>query len=144
VAVRDPTPADVSGLAELTLETSDLHGLERFYRDVLGLPVLSREDDRIWLATGRNSRLGLWAPGTKEFGDRGGRHVHFALSADSAGLERLVQRLRTEPAACLQGPVTHPGGDRSLYFNDPAGNVVEVWDFFCRGKGAADGVAALA
>jgi hypothetical protein len=27
----------------------------------------------------------------------------------------------------------HDGGDRSLYAEDPEGNVVEVWDFFGRG-----------
>lgn len=34
--------AFVSGLAELTLEAEDLRGAERFYRDVLGLELLSR------------------------------------------------------------------------------------------------------
>ncbi len=42
-----------------------------------------------------------------------------------------------------RGPVEHPGGDRSLYLEDPAGNVVEVWDFFEHGEGARDGVRAL-
>ena len=33
-----------------------------------------------------------------------------------------------------RGPLTHNGGDRSLYVEDPAGNVVECWDFFARGR----------
>ena len=37
----------------------------------------------------------------------------------------------------------HDGGDRSLYFEDPESNVVEVWDFFEHGEGARDGVDAL-
>ncbi len=37
----------------------------------------------------------------------------------------------------------HPGGDRSLYCEDPAGNVLELWDFFRSGDGASDGVGAL-
>lgn len=46
---------------------------------------------------------------------------------------------------CIRrGPVAHPGGDRSLYLEDPAGNVVELWDFFLRSDGAAEGVRALA
>jgi catechol-2,3-dioxygenase len=32
----------------------------------------------------------------------------------------------------VRGPVEHPGGDRSIYFEDPEGNVVEAWDFFGR------------
>jgi catechol-2,3-dioxygenase len=126
----DP-PTD--GFAELTLETRSLERLERFYADGFGLEVLAREDDRIWLAAGERARLGLWAPGEKEFGDRGGRHVHFALSAAPGQLDALVGRLR-EHGAEVRGPEEHDGGDRSIYVEDPEGNVVEVWDFFGRGR----------
>ena len=120
------------GFAELTLETRDLAGLEAFYGDVLGLELLAREDDRIWLAAGEHARLGLWAPGEKEFGDRGGAHVHFAFSAAPGRLDALAERLRSHGAE-VRGPEEHDGGDRSLYVEDPEGNVVEVWDFFARG-----------
>ena len=120
------------GFAELTLETRDVARLERFYTGGFGLEVLAREDDRVWLAAGAHARLGLWSPGEKEFGDRGGRHVHFAFSAGPAGLDALARRLR-EHGADVRGPERHDGGDRSLYVTDPEGNVVEVWDFFGRG-----------
>lgn len=32
----------------------------------------------------------------------------------------------------MRGPFEHPGGDRSIYFEDPAGNMVEAWDFLHR------------
>src|SRR5215217_1286733 len=121
------------GFAELTLETGDLAGLERFYVEGFGLAVLAREDDRIWLAVGKHARLGLWSPGRKEFGDRGGRHVHFAFSAAPGGLEALAGRLRAHGAE-VRGPERHDGGDRSIYVTGPEGNVVEVWDFFGRGR----------
>ena len=35
---------------------------------------------KVWLAAGADTRLGIWSPGRKEHADRGGRHVHFALS----------------------------------------------------------------
>jgi catechol-2,3-dioxygenase len=133
----------VEGLAELTLETTDIEEMERFYTGVIGLKVLSRDDDRVWLAVGERTRLGLWSPGRKEFGDRGGRHVHFALSAAPGALDALVERLR-EQGVEVEGPVEHPGRDRSIYFRDPAGNVVEAWDFLERGEGAKEGVEALA
>jgi catechol-2,3-dioxygenase len=136
-------PSALAGLAELTLETVDLGEMERFYRVVLGLRVLSRDPDRVWMAVGRRTRLGLWSPGAKEFGDRGGRHVHFAFSAEPGALDDLVERLRPR-AVAVDGPVQHPGGDRSIYFRDPAGNLVEAWDFLERGEGARDGVGALA
>jgi catechol-2,3-dioxygenase len=132
----------VSGFAEVTLEVRDREALERFYTDVVGLEVLSREDDRTWLAAGESARLGLWLPGEKEFGDEGGRHVHFAFSAAPGRLDLLRERLESAGVG-LRGPVEHPGGDRSLYFEDPEGNVVEVWDFFERGEGRREGTDAL-
>jgi catechol-2,3-dioxygenase len=120
------------GFAEVTLETRNLARLERFYVGGFGLDVLARESDRVWLAAGERARLGLWAPGRKEFGDRGGRHVHFAFSAAPGGLDALAERLRAH-GADVRGPERHSGGDRSLYVKDPEGNVVEVWDFFGRG-----------
>jgi len=119
------------GFAELTLETGDPARLERFYVDAFGLRVLAREHDRVWLAAGAHARLGLWSPGPTEFGDRGGRHVHFAFSAAPGSLDLLSERLAAHGVA-VRGPERHDGGDRSLYVEDPEGNVVEVWDFFAR------------
>ncbi len=121
------------GFCELTLEARDVGLLERFYVEGFGLEVLAREDDRVWLAAGRRTRLGLWAPGPKEFGDEGGRHVHYAFSAAPGRLDALRERIERYGAA-VRGPVEHPGGDRSIYVEDPEGNVVEVWDFFGRGR----------
>jgi catechol-2,3-dioxygenase len=127
----------VDGFAELTLEVHDLRALERVYTDAFGLPVLQRRDDRVWLAAGRSARLGLWTIGEKEMGDRGGRHVHFAFTAAPDGLEAMAERLRAH-GADVQGPLEHDGGDRSIYCEDPEGNVVEVWDFFGRDRDLTD------
>jgi catechol-2,3-dioxygenase len=120
------------GFAELTLETADREQMERFYTQALGLEVMSREEDRTWLSAGTNARLGLWTPGEKEFGDEGGRHVHYAYSAAPGRLDALRERIAAF-GADVRGPIEHPGGDRSIYVRDPEGNVVEVWDFFSRG-----------
>ena len=133
----------LTGFAELTLEARDIAALERFYSEAFGLDVLQRRDDRVWLAAGEGARLGLWTPGEKEFGDEGGRHVHFAFAVDPGTLDAAVERLRRFGCA-VRGPEEHPGGDRSAYVEDPEGNVVELWDFFHRGDGAREGVRALA
>jgi catechol-2,3-dioxygenase len=135
--------SDITGFAELALEAADRRSMESFYIDVVGLPLLSRDEDRTWLAVGDGARLGLWLPGTKEFGDQGGRRVHFAMSVGHGTLEPLRQRL-LERQAAVEGIVEHAGGDCSLYFEDPAGNVVEAWDFFVDGAGADQGAQALA
>jgi|1186.fasta_scaffold324110_3 catechol-2,3-dioxygenase len=131
-----------SGFCELTLEVRDRERVERFYVDALGLEVLAREDDRTWLAAGEHARLGLWLPGEKEYGDQGGRHVHFAFSAAPGRLDDVVARL-SRLGVDHRGPVEHEGGDRSVYAEDPEGNVVEVWDFFERCAGRDEGVEAL-
>lgn len=136
-------PELIDGVCELTLEARELGRLEAFYGGALGMPTIKREDDRIWMAAGARTRLGIWSPGPKEFDDRGGRHVHFALSASPGGLDRVVERLRSLEIG-FRGPVEHPGGDRSVYLEDPEGNVVEVWDFFERPEGSREGVDALA
>jgi catechol-2,3-dioxygenase len=132
--------ADYDAICELTLETEDFGAMEWFYCAGLGMRVLSREPDRLWLACGSRTRLGLWSPGKKEYGDEGGRHVHFALSVTPDRLDALRAHLQ-DLAIAHRGPVRHDGGDRSLYIPDPEGNVVEVWDFFRR---APVGVDALA
>ena len=140
---RDPAALSIgSGICELVLETADVERLAGFYEG-LGLEVLSREGDRAWLAAGEMSRLGIWSPGEKEHDDRGGRHVHFALSVETGTLDRSAERL-TGHGLEVEGPVEHDGGDRSLYFFDPDGNRVELWDYFTTGDGADEGVAALA
>jgi catechol-2,3-dioxygenase len=131
-----PTPVHVTGFSELTLEARDLAALARFYKECFGLSELSRDSDRIWLAAGDRARLGLWAPGTKEFGDEGGAHVHFAFTVEPGTLDDLAAHLR-QRGVDVEGPLAHDGGDRSLYARDPEGNVVEAWDQFERGRTTA-------
>ena len=132
----------IAGICEVVLETEDVESLKRFYEE-LGLDVLAEEDDRTWLGVGEHCRLGIWSPGEKEFSDRGGRHVHFAFSVGAEGLEARCAHLRGRGVE-VEGPAEHEGGDRSAYFFDPAGNRVELWDFFRDGDGAEEGVTALA
>lgn len=133
----------IAGICELVLETDDVDGLRHFYEE-LGLRRLLTEDaDRVWLQAGDRCRLGIWSPGEKDHADRGGRHVHFALSVDADELDASCGQLR-ERGVEVEGPIEHEGGDRSAYFFDPAGNRVEIWDFFRDGDGAEGGVMALA
>lgn len=130
------------GFCELALETRDPRASARFYMDVFGWSWLKGDDDRVWLGCGGRSRLGLWSPGSKEFGDEGGRHVHFAVAIEPGCFDKLLKRLH-ELGVGHRGPVEHEGGDRSVYFRDEEGNVVEAWDFFERGEGERAGVDAL-
>jgi glyoxylase I family protein len=120
-----------SGFFEMTLEVSDLAASERFYCDVIGLPVVERwtgEWPAVWLALGREGFLGLWLPETGGIraihGGRGGRHVHFALRVPMGTLDKVRARLES-----LGYPVESQdfgGGNRAIYLDDPDGNVLEL------------------
>src|SRR4051794_41869374 len=111
----------VNGLCELTLETPDPLRLARFYAEVFGLPLLSYEGDRVWLGCGEQARLGLWSPGEKEFGDRGGRHVHFAVSVGHGELLAVRGPLRA-PGGAPRGPGEDEGGGPPPLFEEAPGD----------------------
>ncbi|HEX4730269.1 MAG TPA: VOC family protein [Solirubrobacterales bacterium] len=116
------------GVCELVLESRAPERMVDFY-ERLGLRILSRESDRVWLAAGPRCRIGIWPPGEKEHHDRGGSHVHFALSAVRGRLDAMIEQVRGH-GWDFEGPISHAGGDRSIYLFDPEGNRLEVWDYF--------------
>ena len=118
----------VSGVSELVLEVVDLEAAERFYAEVLGLPVVERWPDReaVWVMAGERTRIGLWRPQVGLAGGRGGVHVHFALHIAEADFDAAVSGLRRrgEEVEVIAFSDTH---GRAAYVNDPDGNVVELW-----------------
>ena len=119
----------VSGVSELVLEVVDLKAAERFYAEVLGLPVVERWEHReaVWLMAGDRTRIGLWRPQVGVAGGRGGVHVHYALHVAADEFDAAVARLRDH--GC--DPEVHDFGlyddSRAAYVSDPDGNVVELW-----------------
>lgn len=123
-----PNPGvPVTGVNELVLEVVDLEAAERFYSELLGLPVVERWEDReaVWVMAGGRTRIGLWRPQVGLAGGRGGVHVHFAMHIEDADYEAAVERLRGREAAVEE--ISFPGAGRAAYVTDPDGNVVELW-----------------
>jgi catechol-2,3-dioxygenase len=115
----------VTGVNELVLQVRDLGAAERFYAVVLGLPVLSRSEQRVWLAAGTQTRIGLWAPQVGIAGGRGGVHVHYALHIEDADYDAAVARLRDH--RCEPHEEDFGDSGKAAYVTDPDGNVVELW-----------------
>ena len=117
----------VTGVSELVLEVVDLEAAERFYAEVLGLPVVDRWPDReaVWVMAGERTRIGLWRPQVGLFGSRGGLHVHFALHIDEGDYDRAVAALRARGLEVEE--TAFEGAGRAAYLNDPDGNLVELW-----------------
>ena len=118
----------VSGVSELVLEVVDLEAAERFYADVLGLPVVERWPDReaIWVMAGDRTRIGLWRPQVGLAGGRGGLHVHFAMKIAEEDYDAAVARLRERDQEVEEIQFSD-GRGRAAYVDDPDGNVVELW-----------------
>jgi len=121
----------VTGVSELVLEARDLAASERFYHDILGLPVVERwtlEDDgreAVWVMAGERTRIGLWPPQIGLAGGRGGVHVHYAMHLAEDAYDAAVERLRGGGLEVQEQSFGSRG--RSVYADDPDGNVVELW-----------------
>jgi catechol 2,3-dioxygenase-like lactoylglutathione lyase family enzyme len=114
-------------VSELVLEVGDLEASEKFYGEVLGLPVVERWPDReaIWVMAGERTRIGLWRPQVGLAGGRGGLHVHFALHIAEDDYGAAVERLREHGQEIQE--IAFEGAGRAVYVDDPDGNVVELW-----------------
>jgi catechol-2,3-dioxygenase len=121
----------VTGVSELVLEVADLERAERFYADVLDLPVVERWQDReaVWLMVGERTRIGLWTPQVGLAGGRGGTHVHFAMHVPPARYAAAVTALRDRGQDVEEHAFPAYEQSRAAYVTDPDGNVVELWTY---------------
>jgi catechol 2,3-dioxygenase-like lactoylglutathione lyase family enzyme len=127
---------------ETVLYAADLGAAERFYRDVLGLELISRFDVALAFRC-RDGVLLIFDPdkasqpnrSVPSHGGRGPGHLAFAATADELDAWRAHLRERGVP---IEAEVNWEVGGASLYFRDPAGNSIEFapptlwggrWDF---------------
>jgi catechol 2,3-dioxygenase-like lactoylglutathione lyase family enzyme len=118
-------------LSEASLYTSDLAAAEGFYHEVLGLEIVSKFDGRGMAFRCGATVLLLFDPartripdaGVPTHGATGEGHVAFVI--DEPEIDSWRGRLQ-EFGVAIESEVEWPEGGRSLYFRDPAGNVVEL------------------
>ena len=121
----------VQHILETCLYVDDLPRADRFYSQVLGLIGESRHEGRhIFFHCGQQMLL-LFNPlssrdATNEVPAHGALGVgHVAFAVREAELPSWVQWLEQHGVA-IEKDTQWPGGGRSLYFRDPAGNSVEL------------------
>src|SRR5438309_2643493 len=120
-------PAD-SGLVSLSLRVRDLGSAERFYADVLGLPITDRRPDRIRLAPEERyfALEILWDPRAPVRPRPSLGLYHFALlMPDRAALAGAIRRL-LEGRWPIDGASDH-GVSEAFYLHDPEGNGIELY-----------------
>ncbi len=116
---------------ETCLYAADLDAAERFYRDVLELEPFARVEGRHVFFRVESAVFLLFHPdatavlgqGVPPHGAVGPGHVAFAVP--EAEIERWRARL-ADGGVAIEAEVAWPGGGRSLYVRDPAGNSVEL------------------
>ncbi|MDA1052810.1 MAG: VOC family protein [Planctomycetota bacterium] len=116
---------------ETCLYVDDLSAAERFYADVLGLVLVSRQADRHVFFRCGSTMLLLFDPAASgsspsevpPHGSHGPGHVAFAISHDE--IEPWTTRLAGHGVS-IEQRVNWPNGGRSIYFRDPAGNSLEL------------------
>jgi catechol 2,3-dioxygenase-like lactoylglutathione lyase family enzyme len=138
-----PTAA-VSRLLETALYVEDVSAVSRFYREVLGFAFLRGGDpdshgpnEPVFMAlavpggtvlllfqTGRFTTPMRLPGGTIPPHDGRGQ-LHLAFAIDAAQLSAWRARL-AEAGVPIEGEVRWARGGSSLYFRDPAGNLVEL------------------
>lgn len=129
-------------ILESALYVDDLDAAEAFYGGVLGLGRIGRVPGRhVFFRVGAGVLL-VFDPAATEVADpnsplpvpphgaRGPGHLCFA--AEPLGLGAWRERLE-QAGVAIEAEVAWPGGGRSFYFRDPAGNSLEVaeariWD----------------
>ncbi len=118
-------------LSEAALYTSDLAAAGQFYHEVLGLEIVSRFEERGMALRCGATVLLLFDPARTRIADAGvpihgaTGEGHIAFVIDESEIEPWRRRLR-EFGVTIESEVSWPEGGRSLYFRDPAGNVVEL------------------
>jgi catechol 2,3-dioxygenase-like lactoylglutathione lyase family enzyme len=121
---------EIEAIIETAIYVTDLEATEAFYRDRLGLEVIGKETGRHVFFRVGNGVLLAFNPEATRKGDMLPPHGaegpgHFALGIRAEAFEGWKRRLEGHGIA-LEQEVEWPRGARSVYFRDPAGNLVEL------------------
>jgi catechol 2,3-dioxygenase-like lactoylglutathione lyase family enzyme len=124
-----------AGILETVLYAKDLGAVEAFYRDVLGLEPFVRVPGRHLFYRCGNQVLLIFnpdatcvppAPGALPVPPHGAAGPgHLCFRATAADIDAWVARL-TATGTAIEADFEWPGGGRSIYFRDPAGNCLEI------------------
>ena len=119
-----------SKIFETVLYAEDLAAAERFYHEALGLEVLERSNLTVVFRCGGGVLL-IFDPRKSAAPDRdvpshGTTAVgHIAFAAKPEDLDAWREQLR-QAGVPIEREVDWDEGGHSIYFRDPAGNVVEL------------------
>ena len=113
----------IRGLYEIAIRVRDLPRAEAFYRDVLGLEVGLRNEQRrmLFMRAGGQDGMIVLQEDKNEWPTQ-----HFAFTVAEEDIERAASHLK-ELGVAIKGPVFHEWMPaKSVYFADPDGHDLEL------------------
>ena len=121
-------------VVETCIYSPDLCSMMKFYADVLGLRLVDEEEGKfIFLQAGKSMLLVFNPERTSKDNDRLPTHgavaparIHFAMEIESSDYERWKGLLARNRIAVEKEVGWEEGNAKSLYFRDPADNLVEL------------------
>jgi catechol 2,3-dioxygenase len=122
----------INALGHVVLKVADLERSEKFYSGLLGMPVCARFDEHgikmTFFTLGNHHDLAIMEVSGEEkaAGDKavGMHHVAFCIGSSLDELREAKAHL--EEAGVTPDPVDHEV-TKSLYFDDPDGNTLELY-----------------
>ena len=124
----------INKVVETCIYSSNLKSMKKFYVGMLGLPLVQEENDKfIFLEAGKSMLLIFDPTRTSIDNDRLPAHgaqtppssLHFAMEIEERDYQRWKELLANNKIA-IEKELDWNGRARSLYFRDPAGNLVEL------------------
>ena len=124
-----------AGILETVLYAEDLDGAEAFYREVLGMEPFTKARGRHLFYRCGNQVLLIFnpqatnvppAPGALPVPPHGAQGAgHLCFRASAAEIDAWCVKLAAQ-GITIEADFEWPGGGRSIYFRDPAGNCLEI------------------
>ncbi len=120
----------INKVAHVVLAVSDVERSKAFYRDVLGMELISDRPDQgpsAFLSFGsQHHDIALFeAPAGAQRGALGLVHIALQVDGGPEDLKEMVAKVKAA-GVDLTSPVTH-GITNSVYFPDPDGNTLEIY-----------------
>ena len=124
----------INKVIETCIYSSDLESMKKFYVEIIGLSVIQEERDKLIFLKAGKSMLLIFDPlRTTINNDSLPTHgamtppssIHFAMEIEEQEYQPCKEQLGRNGIA-IQKEVNWDGKTKSLYFRDPAGNLVEL------------------
>ncbi len=124
----------IKRVIETCIYSSDLESMKNFYAGILGLPVIQEEKDKLIFLKAGKSMLLIFDPlRTKANNGNLPAHgtptppssIHFAMEIEEQEYYASKQLLIDNNIA-IEKEVNWNSHAKSIYFRDPAGNLVEL------------------